>query len=173
MALVSALHARNVPPMTRYIVDQQAVRDESRAVALDTAVAMLRLVEGYQEMFGTDVDRLMIMLAVGAITGERPVRGADAPDHVVRFGIPIPSSDMTRCTALAVAAATGLPRETARRKIQQMINDGLLRRDEPVGIRISEELLQSAEFQALVQRQAGEIARLANALLERGILVQG
>jgi hypothetical protein len=159
--------------MARVTVDPQAVRDESRLVALETAAAMLRLVEGYQEMFGTDLDRLMIMLAVGAITGERPVRAADAPAHVIRFGIPIPSADMTRCTALAVASATGLPRETARRKVRQMMDEGLLRRDELVGIRVNEEMLQRPEFQALVQRQAGEITRLTNALLERGILVQG
>lgn len=159
--------------MARYIVDPQVVRDESRLVALETAAALLRLVEGYQEMFGTDLDRLMIMLAVGAITGERPVRAADAPPHFVRFGVPIPSADMTRCTALAIASATGLPRETARRKVKQMIDEGLLRRDDKVGIRVNEELLQRPEFEELIQRQAGEIARLANALQERGVLVQG
>ncbi|MBC6980362.1 hypothetical protein [Caulobacter sp. 17J80-11] len=158
--------------MARYTVDAEAVRAESRMVALQTAVALLRLIEAFREMFGSDVDRLMILLAVGAITAERPVKATDSPEHYVRFGVPIPSEDMTRCTALSIAAATGLPRETARRKTKQMIDDGVLRRDAHVGIRVNEQILQSPEFLALVQRHAGEIARLANALMERGVLVE-
>jgi hypothetical protein len=156
----------------RLTVDQHAAQDEGRTAALHTAVAVLRLIEGYQEFLGPDLDRLMIVLAVGAITAERPVKAADAPDYFSRFGTPLPSAEMTRCTALSIAAATGLPRETARRKTMALIHDGVLRRDEKVGIRVNEVLVQRPDFQKLTERQAGEIARLANALIDCGVLVR-
>ncbi len=158
--------------MTRFTVDPDAVRNESRLVTLEVGISMLRLIGIYQEVFGPDPNRLMIVIAVGAITTERPVRDPNAPEHFARFGVPIPSADMARCTALAVSAATGLPRETTRRKIRQMIDDGLLIRDEPVGVRINPDIVQRPEFQVIVRRHAGEIARLTNALLDRGVLVQ-
>ena len=158
--------------MSRFVIDPQSVRDESRLVVMEIVRTLMRLTEGFQQIFGPDLDRVMIVLAVGVITGERPVRAAAAPDVVRRFGVPIPSEDLVRCTALGIAAATGLPRETARRKMQRMIDDGLLVQDEVVGVRVNPDILQQVEFQELVVRHAGEIARLTNVLVEHGALIQ-
>ena len=71
---------------------------------------------------------------------------------------------------LVIAAATGINRETARRKVNKLIAAGLLERAEGGSIRFSPGFSQRQEPSAMTRAQLDALVRIANELMRDGVL---
>lgn len=70
----------------------------------------------------------------------------------------------------AIAAATGIPRETVRRHVTQMIADGLLVEDPRHGVTVVPGMIQDHGFEPLLETLMTEFARTTEALLRVGVI---
>ena len=126
---------------------------------------LLRVLRKAVECYGDDLDCFVIYLAVAmASTGwtqRRPDILASVPPAAT-----LPDELHRPVSRRAIAASTGLPRESVRRKIAQLVEMGYLV-EEPRGVRTRSGVIlerSNTEFAATlireVERTATELARL-------------
>ena len=140
---------------------------KSRIVALRLVHLTLRCMENWKHDVD-DYDRAMILIAVAAITSERLLRG-DFPEDYAALGKPLPVSTIAKCNVSSIAAATGLNRETTRRKVDNLIELGLLVRVEGA-ITYAPGVIQERSTQDLIRRQLEHIVRTCNDLVRDDVL---
>jgi DNA-binding IclR family transcriptional regulator len=76
----------------------------------------------------------------------------------------IPAELQRPVTRAAITRASGLPRETVRRKVQAMINSGVLISDSRGGIRLKPGLLASEAFVRAIEHNETDVRRLIRQL---------
>ena len=86
------------------------------------------------------------------------------------MGKPVPADLLGKCTPSSIAAATGLNRETARRKVARLVERGLLERGDNGTVRFPSGYLQSSGSVALIRTQLEHFLRTANELLREGVI---
>lgn len=155
----------------KFQIDDDKAGAQLRKIGLHLAISGLRIVEEYRRVYGDDNDRVMIILAVVASTLERTIR-ADETGEFSDIRQAVPDEHIAPCNVASIAVATGLPRETARRKVNALIADGILRRDRRGVIAFVTGVGQHPVVYRMLRRQAGEIARLATVFSEAGIMTQ-
>lgn len=148
-------------------MDPNQVTVNNRVVGIKMTLLSLRLADNWSRLFG-DPQAARIALAIIATVGERLTR-TDLEDDLRSLTRPMPGSQLTRCNISAIAAATGLNRETARRKIQQLIQDGLVVRDGN-SLMLAPGFTQQDVVSSTVAEQVEELRRTANAFLQLGVL---
>jgi len=152
-------------------VNDTVLEDKGRPAAISLAVYTLRAMEMWKRHV-PDYDCAMIMIAVIAITAERLLRSELDP----RYGPLSKAIDLDllgKCNVTSIAHATGLNRETARRKVNDLIRRGRLARLEDGTIFFRSGLTQEAAVRELVRRQMVEIAAVCERLLRLGVLHRG
>lgn len=110
----------------------------------------------------------MVLLAVVAITSERLIR-SDLPMDLRSLDRPMPAERLARCSVSSIAAATGLNRETARRKVNELIGAGILERRSR-GIGFAPGHIQDPFIGTLIRDQLDVVTRLFNELHRNGVL---
>jgi hypothetical protein len=154
--------------MAALVIDEQQATANSRLAALRLTALTLRWMETWRRNVG-EYDLAMILLAVVAITAGRLVRSElDAPLRNMRE--PLPEGYLTKCNYSSIAAATGLNRETTRRKVSVLIARGYLVRLEDGSIQFSPGYLQRPQTADLIMTQLESFARVANELIRDGAL---
>ena len=153
----------------KFRVDVERAEAQLRPIAINSANGVLRLMEDFRRAYGNDLDTGMSVLAVAA-TSMAPHShfGPDADYADQRT--PVPDEALAPCNIASIVEATGLPRETARRKVHRLIKEGILRRLRNGSLALvfapeNRELLYEA-----VRRQTHQAARLASLLAGAGIL---
>jgi DNA-binding IclR family transcriptional regulator len=111
----------------------------------------------------------MILVAVAAITAERLLRADHSESHAA-VNEPLPPGLMAKCNVSSIASATGLNRETTRRKVDTLIDKGLLVRLDNGTITFAPGVVQEQSTQELVRRQLEDVIRTANDLVRDGVL---
>lgn len=154
----------------KFQIDEARAGAQLRKIGLHLAISGLRIVEEYRRVYGDDNDRVMIILAVVASTLERAIR-SDETGEFSDLRLVLPDEMMGPCNVASIAIATGLPRETARRKVNALIAEDILRRDRRGVISFVKGIGQNPVIYRMLRRQAGEIARLASMFSEAGIMV--
>lgn len=149
------------------VVDDELAAANSRLTAIRLATLTLRLMENWRRRV-QDHESLMVLLAVVAITSERLVR-SDLPSDLRNLELPIPTDRLARCSVSSIAAATGLNRETARRKVNELIAANILVRTTRE-IRFAAGHLQDPFIGGLIRNQLDAVARLVNDLQRDGVL---
>jgi hypothetical protein len=149
-------------------IDKQASAAMSRLTAIRLALLTSRAMENWRAGVG-DNESAMILLAVVAITGERLTR-ADLPEDLCSVSTPLPPGYAAGCNISSIAAATGLNRETTRRKVAGLIGRGYLARSEGGEICFPADRQQDPETLDFVLRQLEAVARFANDALRDGVL---
>ena len=149
------------------VVDDELAAANSRLTAIRLATLTLRLMENWRRRFD-DHESLMVLLAVVAITSERLTR-SDLPSELRSLELPIPTDRLARCSVSSIAAATGLNRETARRKVNELIAAGILVRTSRE-IRFAAGHVQDPFIGRLIRNQLDAVARLVNDLQRDGVL---
>lgn len=114
-------------------------------------------------------DEAMILVAVVAITSERLLR-TGLPPELENLEVPLPSELIGACSISSIASATGLNRETARRKVLSLINAGLLQQAARGRVRFPAGHLQQSAIIDLVRSQIESFGRTADALERDGAL---
>jgi IclR helix-turn-helix domain len=149
-------------------IDKQASAAMSRLTAIRLALLTSRAMENWREGVG-DNESAMILLAVVAITGERLTR-ADLPEALRSVATPLPPGYAAGCNISSIASATGLNRETTRRKVSTLIERGYLARSSGGEISFPAHRQQDPATLEFLTRQLEAVARFANDALRDGVL---
>jgi len=149
-------------------VDEAQFEENGRLAGIAIASYMLRSLEKWRARL-TDYDCVTIMIAVIAITAGRLLRAELAPEYR-GLGKPMERPMLARCNISSIAHATGLNRETTRRKVNDLIEQELLTRhaDGSIGFRAG--LVQEDRIRDQIRGQLAEITALANQLIKMGVL---
>lgn len=151
--------------MVRVATPAEKVASTSRLVGIRLAVLTLRLRENWRRLFGED-DADIIALAIVAIASERLLRTEVDPEFQ-SLEKPMPLEELSSCNVNSIAAATGLNRETVRRKVEQLVKRGLLNKDGG-GVRLAPGFTQQEIACEVVKAQLDELRRAINDLMRVG-----
>lgn len=112
--------------MIRLITDYEVAEAKSRLVGIRLATLTLRLRGSWTELFGSP-DAAAMGVAIVAIGAERMLRdNLDPKLHSLK--VPMAAEAFGECNISAIAKATGLNRETARRKVDELVLLGIVAR---------------------------------------------
>jgi hypothetical protein len=149
-------------------IDKQASAAMSRLTAIRLALLTSRAMENWRSGVG-DNESAMILLAVVAITGERLTR-ADLPEALRSVSTPLPPGYAARCNVSSIASATGLNRETTRRKVTSLVERGYLSRNPQGEIGFPAARRQDPATLEFLNQQLEAVTRFANEALRDGVL---
>jgi hypothetical protein len=150
------------------IVDEEAARGASRVTAIALALFTMRCMEHWKHDVD-DYDGAMILVAIVAITSERLLRTELYPEEK-ELARAITPERLAKCNVSSIASATGINRETTRRKVNALVDRGLLVKAADGSIGFTPGILQQGTTLALVRRQLDGVVRLANELIRMGVL---
>lgn len=151
------------------LVDEQLAVANSRLSMVRLAMFTLRSMETWREAMD-DCDKALILLAVIAISGERLTRGEPLEEPLRDLRNTIPEDRLIRCNISSVAAATGLNRETTRRKINELIEVGALERSATGRLSFRSQFIDGSNPVELVRRQLEAVVRVTNDLMREGVI---
>jgi hypothetical protein len=149
-------------------VDSACARANGRLTAIRLAILTSRFMENWRRGLG-DLDLAMILVAVVAITGERLTR-APLDEELRGLETDLPAGVRGECNISSIAAAAGLNRETARRKVNGLIEAGFLARSESGEISFSPDVRQREQTEKLLRKQLEAVVRFTNEMLRDGVL---
>ena len=149
-------------------IDEAAFEENGRLAGIAIASYTLRAMERWRARL-TDYDCVMIMVAVMAISAERLLR-AGLPPGLRSLDIPVDPAMLSKVNISSIAHATGLNRETTRRKVNDLIEQDLLARFEDGSVGFRPGLVQEDRIREQIRGQLGEIANVANQLMKLGVL---
>ena len=141
----------------------------SRLTAIRLTMLTLRAMERWRSNVG-DYDSAMVLVAVSAITAERLTRAELAPE-MKSLARAIPQEQLASCNVSSIAAATGLNRETARRKVNALVDRGFLVKSADGSISFKPGRLQEEHVHELVRIQLDALVRTINDLCRDGTLL--
>jgi hypothetical protein len=150
------------------VIDPEGADETSRLTGIRLTVLTTRMMELWRR--GTrDGDTAMIMVAVAAITSERFTR-AGLSDEMKTLEWTMPLERLAPCNVSSIAAATGLNRETARRRVNKLVKAGALIRSDAGEISFPLGHVQEPETAVLVRKQLEAVTRFVNETMKDGAL---
>jgi hypothetical protein len=124
---------------------------------------LLRVMRAAGDTYGHDYEAILIYWSVVVASVGRYLRNDDQFKLIEGGGGPLPPEEHHPVSARAIAEATGLPRETVRRKIATLVHDGYLAQDSR-GVRTTPGLLDQRGNGLFVATATREIKRMAQAM---------
>ena len=112
----------------------------------------------------------MIMLAVAVINTESLNRTKLLEQDIADLKRSAPPSLLRRCNISSVALATGLNRETTRRKVAQLVDLGMLAKACDGHVYLHPELSIREQLVETIRSQLDTFAKTTNELLRDGTL---
>ena len=155
--------------MAHLVTNVAEAEANSRLVVLRLAALILRMRIGWSELFG-DLETAAIAMAVASIHADRLLRQDDLPPEIRNLKFPLPEHLYGRCNIASIAAATNLNRETARRKIRKLEEEGFLI-SEGSNVRLAANLAQRGDLIELVRAQVDHVRKTADDLMRDGVIV--
>jgi transposase-like protein len=151
------------------LIDPTAADRNSRVTGIRLAILMTRLMEHWR-LGRHDAENALILVAVIAITSEKLVRAGLTPDQrsLEEF---LPLSTLQGCNVSSIAAATGINRETVRRRVRKLMDEGALIRTEAGEIALPPDRVNDETALTLVRRQLEAVTRFMNETLRDGVVV--
>ena len=149
-------------------IDNDSTRANSRLTAIRLALLASRTMENWRQGVG-DNDKAMILLAVIAICGERLTR-TELPEALRNVATPLPPGFAAECNVSSIAAATGLNRETTRRKVSSLIERAFLARSPDGEICFPADRQQDPATLDFLRKQLEAVARFTNDSIRDGVL---
>lgn len=151
------------------VIDPSAADRNSRVTGIRLAILLTRLMEQWR-LGRHDAENALIVVAVIAITSEKLVRaGLTADQRSLEEFLPL--SKLQGCNVSSIAAATGMNRETVRRRVGRLIDDGSLIRTEAGEIALPPERVNDETALSLVRSQLEAVTRFMNETLRDGAVV--
>ena len=151
-------------------VDDARFEEYSRVAGVSLATYTMRALERWRANL-TDYDCVAIMIAVIAISSDRLLRTGFPPEYR-KLSSKMDPVLLSKVNISSIAHATGLNRETARRKVNDLIEQELLTRLEDGSIGFRQGLVQEERIRSQIRGQLSEIATVASQLLRMGVLVE-
>ncbi|MEA2999856.1 MAG: hypothetical protein QOH04_2089 [Sphingomonadales bacterium] len=151
------------------LVDEAEASAKSRLTAIRSAILLTRSMEVWRRG-RMDPETVLIILAVIAITSEKFTRAGLDEDYRA-LDVYLPLEQLQSCNVASIAAATGLNRETARRRVEALIKSGSLIRTGAGDIALPPDKVQERSALQLVRKQLDAVVRFANESLRDGVLL--
>lgn len=142
---------------------------KGRVIGLRMALMTLRVMEHWRQHLGVGYEEAMIVLATAAITMEKFTRSEFEPE-LENIRNAVPSARLSKCNVSSIAVAVGLNRETARRKVNRLVANGMLLKDRDGSLRLSPEYTRSVPTSDMMKRQLETLVHTANEFVRDGIL---
>jgi hypothetical protein len=136
---------------------------------------LLRVMRAAGDNYGHDYEAILIYWSVVVASVGRYIRNDDQTKLIETGGGPLPEEEHHPISARAIAEATGLPRETVRRKIAALVADGFLAQDSR-GVRTIPGLLDqrgNGQFISLASREIKRMAQTMETMLHISERVSG
>ena len=152
----------------RIDINGPALQKHGRLVGIQLSHYTLRCVAIWRQ-YVADYDEAMIVVAITSITADRLTR-AELDPAVKDLSQPLPRDLLSRCNLASIAAATGLNRETARRKVAALIHKSILERDDRGNINFAQGLIQERRIATLIHEQLEAARRFLEEQLRLGVL---
>jgi DNA-binding transcriptional ArsR family regulator len=133
---------------------------------LNLFLAMHRSLSEHEEMTPS-VLLIYVTVCVGNI--QKLMRERNVPADYIATAV-LPREWVVPMSRSAIAAATGLPRETVRRHVAQLIERGLLMEDPRGGVTIVPGAIQDRGYEPLLEKLLTEFARTGEALLRAEVI---
>lgn len=124
---------------------------------------LLRVMRAAGDTYGHDYEAILIYWSVVVASVGRYLRNDDQLKLIENGGQPLPPEEHHPISARAIAEATGLPRETVRRKIAALVAEGYLAQDSR-GVRTTPGLLEQRGNGPFVSQASREIKRMAQGM---------
>jgi hypothetical protein len=124
---------------------------------------LLRIMRAAGDTYGHDYEAILIYWSVVVASVGRYLRSVDQVKLIEGGGAPLPPEEHHPISARAIAEATGLPRETVRRKIAALVADGFLAQDSR-GVRSVPGLLEQRGNSPFIGLASREVKRMAQAM---------
>jgi DNA-binding transcriptional ArsR family regulator len=144
-------------------------QDTSRLFALAFERFFQRVCYLRRALADGDLDLAIIAGAVAMVGVESSMRDPAFRRTFANLDAVVGVARQRGCNALSIAEATGLPRETVRRKMRRLVDMGVLVRRDGGGYVWQPGVLQSPAYTQLLQEVSNETLRLLNECLEEGI----
>jgi hypothetical protein len=151
------------------IVDEAEAQANSRLTAIRAAILLTRSLEVWRRG-RMDPETVLIILAVISITSEKFTRAGLEEDYRA-LDVYLPLEQLQACNVASIAAATGLNRETTRRRVEALLRNGTLIRTAAGDIALPPDRVQEPSALELVRKQLDAVVRFANESLRDGVLV--
>ena len=133
---------------------------------LNLFLSMHRTLSEHERM-GPSVMLIYVTVCVGNI--QKLMRERSIPPDYTATAI-LPRELVVPMSRSAIAAATGLPRETVRRHIGHLVEQGMLIEDPRGGVTIVPGVIQERGYEPLLEKLLTEFARTSEALLRVGVI---
>ena len=153
----------------KLLINDKEKDGQSRVTFIRLVSLQLRLIELWRIPSG-GFQEALVQLAIAAILGDRFTRGSPESSLKNMLNPVPPVLFKTKCNLSSIAAGTGLNRETVRRIVNRLIDEGRLVRLADKSINFSPGWAQNPMVQRVGQQQLEEFCRTANLLLRDGLL---
>src|SRR5665213_3386650 len=124
----------------------------SRAIGFYSVEYLLRTLRNLGPAFDFDYERMIIALSVTMGNVQHLVNTPEQLAAYPDLATVIPAELQRPVTRLAITRATGLPRETVRRKVANLVEAGVLVKDARGGVRLTPGALTSPLLVAAVEQ---------------------
>lgn len=155
-------------------VDNDVLETKSRLAHLALLNLNLRFMENWRSaQLGStgvvlDYESLMILMAIIVISAEKVLR-AELQPELQTLARQLPKAAVGKVNLSSIAAATGINRETVRRKVNNLHNAGWVARDK-AGIRTVPGVIPYDVIRDVIGAQLEALTRVANQLTQIGAL---
>lgn len=153
--------------MVHLVTDIAQFDANDRIAGIRLGALFLRQRTTWAALFGSD-DAAAIMIAVAVIRSERLLRDP-SNSGAKTFAEPIGERELGPSNISSIATAAGMNRETARRKVKELVEAGKLVADEG-GVRFGRGFTQEPRFAEGVGIVLENLRHATNDLLRLGIL---
>lgn len=156
-------------------VQRRVTEEKSRLAHLSLLSLNLRLMENWRSLQITawgsvlDYESTMIVMAIIVISAEKLLR-TELGSELETLAHPVPDDRLSRVNLSSIAAATAINRETVRRKVNDLLERGIVVRDDG-GVRMARGHIQVETLRTIIDAQLDAITRTANQLSRVGVLV--
>lgn len=132
----------------------------SRAVAFHCTDYVLRYMLDIGSVFEFDYEKMLIYLVIANSNVQNIMSIPEKFAPYASIDVIIPAELQRPATRSAIARATGLPRETVRRKVAAMLDSGLLTTDTRGGLRLTPGILSTRKIAGALARNQTNARRL-------------
>ncbi len=148
-----------------------SVRDHpySRLIAYFVAEFILRSAEGVSGVYDHDYEAAILFMTISNRNAEKVMNDPKLREIYGSYTSTIPPEHTLLISRMALARATGLPRETVRRKVGKLIEKGWVI-ELAGGLRAHPDLNRYPDYIAVIEPQAQNLRRLFAMLLTSGAL---
>jgi len=145
------------------------LHENSRIFALKFAIFYQEITRLQRAMFNGDLDLFIVAGAIAVGSIESRMRDRDFHDTYASLESVIGEEMQRGCNASSIADATGLPRETVRRRIKRLIEMGIVVRRATGDYVIRAGLVQSETYSRLFGQLSDAVLRLVNDCVEEQV----